>query len=99
VGVQELGVRPPRGTHEAREQRRREQREPGSPAQVADEAVPVRQAEAVELLRPDHLDVDPAATYVLDGVRHEAPDGVARVARIRARQDGDTHQLWMRNTA
>jgi len=90
--VQEICVGTPRRTDKAREQRRSEQRKPRTSTDVPDHPVPVREAVATELLRPDDLDVDPPAPHVLDRVGDEAADGVAGKARIRRREDGDAHQ-------
>jgi hypothetical protein len=51
------------------------------------------------LLGTDDVDVDAASAHVLDRVGDETPDDVAREARIRRREDGDLHELSMRNTA
>jgi hypothetical protein len=90
VSVQEVGVGASRRSHEVGEQRRDEQCEPRAPTEVAEHAVPERQPIAAELLRADDLDVDATPADMLDGVGDEAADDVARKARVRRRENGNS---------
>ena len=85
MGVQEVGLHPPGRTYEAREQRRNQERQPRSAAQVGDDAVAVGDPEVAELLGPDDLDLDATRTNVLNGVGDEAPGDVRRKAWVRRR--------------
>ena len=82
MGVHEVSVDPARRANEAEEQRRREQPEPGPPAQIAEHPVAVRDAVMPKLLRADDLDVDATGTNALDGVRDETPGCVPVEARV-----------------
>ena len=99
MGVQQVCVDRPGSAHEARKQRRDEQAEPGPPAQVAEHTVAVRDPVVPKLLRPDHLDVDPAGANVFDRVGDETACCVTRIARVRRRQDRDPHQVLDTKTA
>ena len=59
----------------------------------------VRETEALELGRTDHLHLHASSAHVVDGVGHEASDDVTWVARIRGREHCDLHELSIRNTA
>jgi hypothetical protein len=99
VSVQEIGIDTAGGADEALKQSRDEQREPGSPPQVPEHAVAVRDPVVAVLLGPDNLDLDATRTNVVDRVRDEPTRSVTRRARIRRRQHGDAHQFSTRKTA
>jgi hypothetical protein len=88
VGVEDVRVDPPPRSHERGQHRRHERHEPRPRLQIADDPVAVGDAEVAEVLRRDDLDLD-AAAQALDGVGDEASGRVARVPRIRRRQDAD----------
>jgi hypothetical protein len=52
--------------------------------------VPESQPVPAELLGADDLDVDATPADMLDGVGDEAADDVARKARVRRRENGDS---------
>jgi hypothetical protein len=65
------------------DERRRQRGEPRPPAEVSDDARPVRQAKVGEVARRHDVDVDAAAAHVLDRVGDEAAGRVAGEAGIR----------------
>jgi hypothetical protein len=97
--MEEVDVRTASGSHEACEQGRHEQPQPGTAAQVPEDAVAVRDPEVVELLGPDDLDADAARAHAFHGIRDETTRGVARAAWIRGRQHADPHHVSTRKTA
>ena len=99
VRARGIGVDTERSADEARKQCGDEQREPGSPPQVPDHAVAVRDPVVAVLLGPDNLDLDATRTNVVDRVGNEPTRSVAHRARIRRRQHGDAHQFSTRKTA
>jgi hypothetical protein len=94
VRVHDVGVVSKSGAAEAPEEQRQQQREPGPRAQVADDAVPARDAEVPERRRRHHGDVDTALPHVLDRRGDERP----AVRRIRRRQDEHLHVVRLWNT-
>jgi hypothetical protein len=88
--MEEIRFDAPRRPYEAGQQRRDEQGEPWAPAEVSEHAVPVCQPVAGELFGADDLDVDAAPADMLDGVGDETTDDVARKARVRGRENGDS---------
>jgi hypothetical protein len=55
--MNEIGLGTPRCPYEASQQRRQQEREPWTSAQVGDDAVPVGDPEVAELRRLDDLDL------------------------------------------
>jgi hypothetical protein len=68
-----------------------EQHAPGARAQVVRDPVAVGDAEVAERRGRDDRHPDARTLELDDGVPHEAPGNVARVARIRRRQDAGSH--------
>jgi hypothetical protein len=99
VRVEQIRVNAPRGTHEAPEQRRHGEREPGTPTQVSEDTVPVGQAEVAKLLRADDLDDDAARAGMLDRVGDEASDDVVRTPWVRRCKNRNLHERSTRKTA
>ena len=91
--VDDVGVtsRAARGPRIGDEKGGDEQRLPRPSTHVADDAVAVREAEVAKRRRRDDRDLDPGGSQVLDGVTDEDSCDVARIPRIRRRQDDDLH--------
>ena len=100
MGVHEVGVAsgPARRAREVEEERRQQQRQPGPPAQVADDPVPVGDPEVPERRRRDDLDVDALRPHALDRVADEEAGHVPLAARVRGRQNDDPHVSRRENT-
>ncbi len=60
-------------------------------SEVADDPVPVGEAEVPKRRGRDDVDLHSRRPQVLDRVAHEDPCDVVRPARIRRREDGDPH--------
>jgi len=88
--MEQVRIDAPGSPHEAGEQRRDEQCEPGAPPEVSQHTVPERQPVPAELLGANNLHVDAAPADMLDCVRDETPDHVTREARIGRRENGDS---------
>ena len=91
--MDEIGVArgTPRRARVRGQEEREGEREPWPPAQVPDDAVPVREPEVAKGRGRDDVDVDARLAQVLDRVADERPGDVVRPARVRRRQDDELH--------
>jgi hypothetical protein len=84
-------ARAPRTPGEREQEQRQQQYPPLARKEVVDDAVAVGDAVVPEGRRRDHLHLDAGGAQVLHRVLHEEPGHVARVPRIRRREDDGLH--------
>ena len=81
----------PRSGRERDEERRQQEGQPRSRAQVLDDAAAVGDPEVAERRRRDDVDLVSRGAKVLDGLGDEAARDIVRRAGIARRQNADPH--------